>query len=106
MGILYVAASFAALLCVTVVIAADHESHIGEEEILSIAKCVATSADQPFCDEFVKCFDLFPKLKKDAFQECMEKLSVSIGQCTEDQELFNSEEDRKNVMFGDIIKTI
>ncbi|GFW19757.1 hypothetical protein TNCV_1606471 [Trichonephila clavipes] len=61
MDIYNVIASFAALLCVTVAIVAGHEPIMGKEEVLSISRCIATSSDQPLCDELVGCYSFFPQ---------------------------------------------
>ncbi|GFS73398.1 hypothetical protein NPIL_32491, partial [Nephila pilipes] len=93
----YVIARLAVLLCVTAVIAADHEPRLGEDAFLSITGCVATSADQALCDELLNCFELFPESHQEVVHECMNQVPGGVGQCTEDKELFSSEENRKQL---------
>ncbi|GFQ79566.1 hypothetical protein TNCT_277291, partial [Trichonephila clavata] len=97
MDICSVIASFAALLCVTVIIVAGHEQIMGKEEVLSIARCVATCADQPLCDELLGCYSFFPQPHKGLFYECQKKHLPGVGRCTKTEQLFISEELREKV---------
>ncbi|GFT61472.1 hypothetical protein NPIL_622401 [Nephila pilipes] len=94
MDIRYIVASFAVLLCVTLVIA-DHEPMIEEDEFLLISGCVGKSADQPLCDELLKCFELLAQPLKDFYQQCLQFNPEGTGRCTKDKELFKSEEHRR-----------
>ncbi|GFU44763.1 hypothetical protein NPIL_287881, partial [Nephila pilipes] len=97
MDIYYVIGSFVAILCVIFVIATDPKTYMSTDEILSMTRCVATSAKQELCDEFQKCFDLFPQSHKSTIKQCMRKIPGRIGKCTKNQELFTSERNRKKL---------
>ncbi|GFU24987.1 hypothetical protein NPIL_407091, partial [Nephila pilipes] len=61
MDIRYILASFAAFLCVTVVIAGVTKAPPTDEEVNDVFSCVPKAGDQALCDELLKCFDILPK---------------------------------------------
>ncbi|GFY55972.1 hypothetical protein TNIN_331761 [Trichonephila inaurata madagascariensis] len=84
---------FAVVLCATSAYAIY--PLMPSEELLSIARCVGTSKNQTLCDDFMKCHSYLAKPYSDAFADCKKVHSPDgIGQCTEDKELYFSEEIR------------
>ncbi|GFU40284.1 hypothetical protein NPIL_416741 [Nephila pilipes] len=99
MDIRYILASFAAVLCVTVVIAGITLPPPTQEDTSDVFSCIAKSGDQQLCDEFLKCFDTLPKKYRIIVNECMDKIPDGKT-CSQDKELFNSEKDRMQFLIS------
>ncbi|GFT61470.1 hypothetical protein NPIL_622391 [Nephila pilipes] len=64
---------------------------------MSVSNCVAKSANQPLCDEFVGCYVYLPQPHRGLILQCLKLIPGGLGRCTKDQELLQSEENRKKL---------
>ncbi|GFT18499.1 hypothetical protein NPIL_355821, partial [Nephila pilipes] len=84
---------FAVVLCATSAFAVY--PLMPSEELLSIARCVAKSQNQELCNEFLQCQIKSAKTYADAFTKCIQAYAPEgVGECTENKELYHSEEIR------------
>ncbi|GFU48054.1 hypothetical protein NPIL_359571 [Nephila pilipes] len=98
MDIRYILASFAAVLCVTVVIAGVTKAPPTDEEVKDVFSCIPKSGDQALCDEFLNCFDILPTIYRIIVNECIDIIPGGKT-CSKDKELFNSHKERKQFLI-------
>ncbi|GFT85949.1 hypothetical protein NPIL_269861, partial [Nephila pilipes] len=97
MDVRFLLASFAAVLCFTVVITSNTTETSTDAEKYDMFTCVAKSGDQKLCDDFIKCLYQLPKPIDEAAKNCTAKIPDGKT-CTKEKELFNSEKDRKQLL--------
>ncbi|GFU50608.1 hypothetical protein NPIL_585941, partial [Nephila pilipes] len=69
-------------------------------EFLKKINCIAESGFQPYCDLFILCNNLLSKPYLDAYDRCVEEICPNgIGKCSEDEELYNSRENRTAIHY-------
>ncbi|GFQ91613.1 hypothetical protein TNCT_605721 [Trichonephila clavata] len=82
----------------TILLAVGVSAQSGNDIFLSIINCVATSADEDLCQEFLNCSQYFAKPFADAENTCTQALTPEgPGKCTEDEQLYRDEETRKEI---------
>ncbi|GFY67079.1 hypothetical protein TNIN_344711 [Trichonephila inaurata madagascariensis] len=88
------------VLLVTMFLAVGAE-RFQDDTYLSILNCVATSADNNLCGDFIYCTDSLPQPFLDAVGDCEQELAPDGPfDCTEDEQLYGDEENRKAVIYA------
>ncbi|CAL1275281.1 unnamed protein product [Larinioides sclopetarius] len=69
------------------------------QKFLQNVGCIAKSKNQTLCDEYLKeCNEELPKTLLDSYNNCLNALFANDeNECTDDQELYYSDEDREEL---------